>query len=207
MTGLPSYLCKATVALYGIAHSRPDDIDVLLSRLTGANALIVSDVGGSTGVSGVNLTLSDSAAAGLPDNGPLVSGTFQPTNFESGDVLPAPAPAPTGGSALSTFVGSNPNGTWNLWVADDLAPLPGSVAGWCVTLVSVCLADSDCNDGVLCTADVCVGGFCTHPNNTVACDDGNLCTANDACAGGVCAGDPPPPCDTATRARRTTAIR
>jgi len=60
----------------------------------GQKVLIMSDVGGGIGVNNVNLTLSDSAAAGLPDNGPLVSGTFKPTDFDTtSDTFPAPAPA------------------------------------------------------------------------------------------------------------------
>jgi hypothetical protein len=195
VTGQPSYLCSATVDLSGISHTRPDDIDILLARLTGANALILSDVGGDAAVTAVDLSLGDAAAASLPDTGPLVSGTFAPTNVGGGDVFPGPAPVPTGGSTLSTFIGTNPNGTWDLWVDDEFTPEAGGLTGWCVNLVSVCMADSDCNDGVVCTDDTCVNGTCTHTNNTVSCDDGNACTANDACSGGICVGDPPPPCD------------
>ncbi len=195
VTGQPSHLCSVEVALGGIFHAIPDDIDVLLARLTGGNALVMSDVGGTSAVTGVNLTVSDAAASSLPDDGPLVSGTFVPTNFGAGDVFPAPAPVPDGGSALSVFVGTNPNGTWNLWVDDEFAPEAGSLSGWCVNLVSVCTVDTDCNDGFVCTDDSCLDGFCAHANNTAACDDGNACTANDTCGGGVCAGDPPPACD------------
>jgi hypothetical protein len=195
VTGQPSYLCSATVGLSGIGHTLPDDIDVLLARLTGANALILSDVGGATPVTGVDLTLSDAAATSLPDEGPIVSGAFAPTNIGGGDVFPEPAPAPTGGAALSVFVGTNPNGTWDLWVDDEFQPEAGSLSGWCINLVSVCTADTDCNDGVVCTDEMCVDGWCAHPNNTQACDDGNACTANDICANGICLGDPPPACD------------
>ena len=76
---------------------------------------------------GVTLTLDDAAANSLPDAGPLVSGTFKPTNFGSGDTFPS-AP-PSGGSALSVFNGTNPNGTWSLYVVDDATGDSGSVAG------------------------------------------------------------------------------
>ena len=33
--------------------------------------------------------------------------------------MPAPAPAPSGESALSVFDGIDPNGTWKLYIADD----------------------------------------------------------------------------------------
>jgi hypothetical protein len=200
VTGQPSYLCSATVNLNGITHSFPDDIDILLARASGLNAIIMSDVGGGTALvaPGVNLTLSDAAAAGLPDAGPLVSGTFKPTNINPGtgtEAWPAPAPAPSGGSVLSAFKGGNPNGSWDLWVVDDEAGDSGAMTGWCVNLVSICLVDADCNDGNPCTNDACTNAICTHTNNTNPCDDGSACTANDTCSNGACVGGPPPPCD------------
>ncbi len=195
VTGQPSYVCSAKIALHGIGHTAPDDLDMLLSRLTGANAIVMSDVGGATAVAGVDLTLSDAAATFLPDAGPLVSGAYQPTNVGGGDVFPLPAPVPTGGSALAVFTGTNPNGAWRLWVDDAFSPEAGSLTGWCVELVSVCRVDTDCNDGNACTDDVCVSGYCTHPSNTHACNDGNACTTNDVCAGGTCVGGATLPCD------------
>ncbi len=157
VTGQPSYVCSATVNLSGITHTYPDDIDVLLARLSGSNAIVMSDVGGGNPAMSVNLTLNDAAASGIADTGPVVSGTFKPTNFTGTgtETWAAPAPAPSGGSALSAFTGTNPNGTWNLWVVDDESPDGGSFSGWCVNLVSICLAAADCDDGNPCTDDSC----------------------------------------------------
>lgn len=53
---------------------------------------------------------------------------------------------------------------------------------------------ADCNDGKVCTTDVCaVGGGCGHEANTVTCDDGNPCTVSDTCAATLCVGTPAPP--------------
>ena len=104
----------------------------------------MSDVGGGIAVTNVNLILTDGAASPLPDAGPLVSGTFKPTNFDAGDTaFPAPAPAISGPSALSTFDGQNPNGTWNLWVRDEFDGRPRlDRRGWCLNLiVSSCSAN------------------------------------------------------------------
>ena len=56
----------------------------------------------------------------MPDNTAIVAGSYKPANYEPGDPFPAPAPTPTGNVALSTFDGTNPNGTWSLYVVDDV---------------------------------------------------------------------------------------
>lgn len=46
------------------------------------------------------------------------------------DTFPAPAPAPPATTVpLSTFNGTDPNGTWNLWVVDDTPHDPGTSPG------------------------------------------------------------------------------
>jgi subtilisin-like proprotein convertase family protein len=135
VSGLSGKVWNVYVKLNGFAHTNPDDVDVLLVAPDGTNAIIMSDVGGGTDITGVDLTLDDAAASALPDAGPLASGTFQPTNSGSGDTFPAPAPAPSGGSALSALSGISPNGTWSLYIADDSAGDSGSLAGgWTLIL-------------------------------------------------------------------------
>jgi hypothetical protein len=47
----------------------------------------------------------------------------------------------------------------------------------------------DCDDGNVCTDDICSGdGHCFYENNTAACDDHNACTNPDTCQDGVCTG-------------------
>ncbi len=119
-----------TLTLTGITHTFPDDIDMLLVGPQGQTAVIFSDVGGNIPASGLTITLDDSAALALLDTGPLVSGTFKPTNFVTTDTFPPPAPASfSTASALSIFNGTNPNGTWSLYVVDDLAGDFGSITG------------------------------------------------------------------------------
>jgi CSLREA domain-containing protein len=48
-------------------------------------------------------------------------------------------------------------------------------------------ASSGCDDGELCTSDLCTTwGGCSHGPSSAVCDDGNPCTAGDACAAGAC---------------------
>ena len=126
------------VRLNGFSHSAPPDVDIVLAarHLPDLNAFIMSDVAavpaGTIGPA-VDLVLDDAAPILLPVHGPLASGTYQPTNVEDGgsdhDVFPAPAPAPSGNSALSVFSGQNPNGVWELWVLDDTDDDVGGFAG------------------------------------------------------------------------------
>lgn len=77
---------------------------------------------------------------------------------------------------------------------------PGSPSSVNVSIVGPttvprdCSAGGICDDGNLCTTDVCDAGVCNYTFNTVACDDGNACTTNDACENGLCVGGPPPGC-------------
>ena len=129
VTGLSGNTTKVTVGLNLFNHTFPDDVDVLLVSPTGQKAVIFSDVGGSTDAVNLNFVLDDAAAMALPDNGPLVSGTFRPTNIGATDPFPAPAPAAPYGTMLSTFNGASPNGTWSLYVVDDLTGDLGNFNG------------------------------------------------------------------------------
>ena len=130
---LAGTITRVTVRLNNLNHTFPADIDVMLVGPGGQNAVIMSDVGGSTSVTGVTLTLDDAAATNLPT--PLVTGTFKPTNVGTSDLWPAPAPSPAGGSALGVFNGLNPNGTWSLYVVDGAGGDSGSFAGgWALTI-------------------------------------------------------------------------
>ena len=141
VVGAGTSLTTVDVQLNGFSHTFPDDVDLLLVGPTGAKLVIQSDVGGDPNPSSLSYVISDAGSALLPDAGPLTAGTFKPTNVGSGDVFVAPAPAgphneaaPAGSATLtSVFAGSDPNGTWKLFVVDDFAGDPGEFSGgWCL---------------------------------------------------------------------------
>ena len=170
--GLPGNLRRAHVTLSSLTHTFPDDLDILVVGPNGQNAIVMSDVGGSTAISGVTLTLDDAAASSLPDGGPLVAGTFKPTNIGGGDTFPAPAPAPAGSSALSVFNNTNPNGAWNLYIVDDTAGDSGSLLRWFVDfdLDPPVLANISTRLPVQTGDNVLIGGFIvtgTQPKNVI----------------------------------------
>src|SRR5215510_16385372 len=57
VSGMAGTVSKVTVKLEFIYHNRPDDLDVLLVAPNGANAILMSDVGGDHPVSILLLTL------------------------------------------------------------------------------------------------------------------------------------------------------
>jgi uncharacterized repeat protein (TIGR01451 family) len=148
VSNLAGVVTKVTLTLSNLAHAAADDIDVLLVAPTGQRMILLSDAGGtSTAITNITLTFDDSASSTVPDSTPLVSGTFKPGNFGSGDTFAAPAPAGPYGSTLSTFNGLTPNGVWSLYIVDDATIDTGSlVNGWRLTLTTsnrVCCASSD----------------------------------------------------------------
>lgn len=136
VSSLLGTVTKATVTLTNFSHTSPDDVDIMLVAPNGRRVVLMSDVGGTTEVGNLNLTFDDAAAANLPDNATFTTGSYKPTDFETGDVFPSPAPggAPTG-TRLDAFYGSAPNGVWKLFAVDDNGANAGSIAGsWSISL-------------------------------------------------------------------------
>lgn len=142
-TTSPDVITSVEVTLYNFYHHSLDDVDVLLVGPTGAASLLMSDVGGSNSVDGINLTFSPVAAASLPDDAQVASGTWLPTNWFTEDPWGQPnnddfgAVAPSGpyNADLSVFNGSNPNGVWRLFVKDDASVAAGKIFdGWSLTI-------------------------------------------------------------------------
>ena len=71
----------------------------------------------------------------------LLRGTYKPTDYSANppgaDAFPGPAPAGPYGTTLSGFNGTDPNGTWSLYVFDDGPGDSGSFAGgWSLTITT-----------------------------------------------------------------------
>lgn len=127
VSGAADTVTDVDVVLHGLSHTSPGDVDLLLVGPAGQQATILSDAGSDADISGITVTLDDEAATPVPT--PVGAGSYQPTNTGGADPFPAPAPPATGTSALSVFDGTNPNGTWRLFVADDAAGDSGALAG------------------------------------------------------------------------------
>jgi sugar lactone lactonase YvrE/subtilisin-like proprotein convertase family protein len=130
VSGLKGTVTKMTVRLTGIHHTFTEDVSAMLVGPGGQSAILIDDVGGRVSQS-ATVTFADDAPYELPDNGPLVSGIFKPGNYGVGDIYPAGPPTGTPASTLAAFNGTDPNGTWQLYVADDEGGDGGRIhGGW-----------------------------------------------------------------------------
>ena len=127
-------LMKVTLTLSNFAHKWSGDVDALLSSPQGQTVLFMSDAG-SGAAYGQSFTFDDNATGALPQFSALVSGTYRPTAYSTDEVLPSPAPTPPYGRALAAFNGAAPNGTWALFVRDDIYKDSGWITnGWSLLL-------------------------------------------------------------------------
>ena len=141
VSGVGTQLDSISVTLSDFSHAYPADVDVLLVGPQGQNVLLMSDVGTFFPVTGRNFTFNNTAGTSMPSGSQLASGTYAPSNFDPvGDVDGFAAPAPLVGpygSSFNPFLGTNPNGTWSLYVIDDVAGNDGQFAGgWSMTITT-----------------------------------------------------------------------
>jgi hypothetical protein len=133
-------ISNITVDLFGLSHTWPDDLQILLVSPSGTSVLLMADAGGPVDISGVNLTFDDAAASALPDSTQIFSGTYRPSDFGSTLDFSAGsggAPAPPYQSLLASLIGQNANGDWSLFIYDDTGADAGSLSGgWALNINS-----------------------------------------------------------------------
>lgn len=146
VTGLGgSVISKVTVTLHGFGHGFPSDVSVLLVGPQGQNSILMAQVGGSTRtpVTNLDFTFDDDAAANMPLESALTSGTFKPTTNTFAFSYPSPAPNTNQimGANLGSFKNTEPNGVWSLFVVDQYPSDAGIITGgWSVTITTAPLA-------------------------------------------------------------------
>jgi subtilisin-like proprotein convertase family protein len=133
VSGLGS-VSDVNVTLNGYSHTSPPDVRALLVGPQGQSTQLMSDAGAAADATNLTITFDDAAPTALPN--PLVSGTFKPSQQNTGCTTPMsglsfPSPAPPGpyGTSLAGLNGTSPNGTWSLYVVDNFEVDIGSIAG------------------------------------------------------------------------------
>ena len=133
--GFNTPVADVNVTLFGLSHGAVNDLDILLIGPQGQSTLLASDVGSSA--YNVTLTLDDQAPEQISSSGPMATGAFQPTNFQTPDGFLPPAPASVTGVRLAIFNSTDPNGEWRLIVKDDTPNTGGTLAGgWSLNITS-----------------------------------------------------------------------
>lgn len=153
VTGLTGTITKVTVT-FAVTSTFPDDLDILLVGPTGAMSLVMSDAGGSGDPNNVSYTWDQAAAGLMPDSPTTIvpTGTYQPSNYV-GFVTPEPGGQdnfPGAGGLMNypttfnIFNGTNPNGTWNLYVVDDqVIDLNSLPSGWSIDITTTGVVAAD----------------------------------------------------------------
>jgi hypothetical protein len=156
VTNGPVQIGSIRVTLYDVTHDLPDNMDFLLVGPTGVEYVFMADAGGPTALTTpATLTFSDVSPNPIPNNGPLVTGTYKPVSWQAPqpDFVPPAPPGPyiepnsSGVPTLQSAFGfTNANGTWSLYARDDNSTanpnvLVGLVAGgWGIEFVQTTAA-------------------------------------------------------------------
>jgi VCBS repeat-containing protein len=146
-SGFETEIIDVNVSLNTFSHTQPSDVDVLLVGPQGQTALIMSDVASDSNAANDSVVFDDQTASPLPKQDDLTSGVFLPTNYDIATDQDSFAPNPripsplSKNTSLATFNGTNPNGTWTLFVDDDdddTADTSGSITGgWSLSILTI----------------------------------------------------------------------
>jgi VCBS repeat-containing protein len=170
---LSGCITDVNLTISGYSHQYPDNVGVLVVGPKGQKVLVMADSGGNlnNAVSGITLTFDDAASDPVPDQSQITAGTYKPTKGTTliGGGLPVPAnfpsPAPAGpyGTQLSVFDGTDPNGTWNLYILSDSSIYTGQIAnGWSLTITTT----TPCNRAPTAADD----SYTTNEDTTLTAD-------------------------------------
>jgi hypothetical protein len=123
--GMPTNINSVIVTIWGLSHTRSEDLNLLLESPSGKRIILMSNVGGTNGVSYANLRFVQGAVAPVQSY-PIpwgVTTTYLPSNY--GQVtpqVPFGLPVEAYSSDLDDLKGDNPNGVWKLYIYDDVSP-------------------------------------------------------------------------------------
>jgi len=118
-----------SVKINGMSHTWSSDIAILLQSPNAPvqNTVLMAGVGGANVLTNVTYTFVDGAPALGAGVNP--TGQYRPTSVGAAHNFPAPGPgAFSTANPLSAFTG-NMNGTWKLFVVDEVGGDQGQIAG------------------------------------------------------------------------------
>ena len=137
VSGITGAVQKVTATLINFTHSYPHDVSVLLVSPSGRKSILMAHGGGDYGsaVTNVSLTFDDSALIAFPNSSKLTTGSYRPAGYSPSVTFSIAGPYETN---MTTFAGTNPNGTWSLYVIDDSSGDSGYImSGWSLAITTI----------------------------------------------------------------------
>jgi hypothetical protein len=122
--GQPTNLDIVVVSLWDLNHARSADMNLLLVSPSGKNIVLMSNVGGTNGVSHANLRFLQPwsvppQSAAIPSG---ITSTYGPSNYGQ-NTRQTPFQLPAGPlNSLGDLQGDDPNGVWKLYIYDSAQP-------------------------------------------------------------------------------------
>lgn len=143
VAGLSGVITDVNVVMTDINHRFPDDINILLVGPTGLSVVLMGDACGSDDFNNKDITFDDEAFDQLSDadNSGCFDITQRPSNYSANNTFDAPAPAQPYFDRLGVYDGTNPNGTWSLYVEDDAGGDSGYIVDWQLVITTATQTD------------------------------------------------------------------
>ncbi len=131
VSGQSGTISSLTVSLSGFAHTYPEDVRLAIVGPTGTAVMLMDQVSRTLPVSGLTLTFDDGAATSAFFL--TGSGSYRPYSANSA-AMTSPGPS-TYTTTLSSFIGTNPNGVWHMYVEDLVGGDSGNISGgWSINM-------------------------------------------------------------------------
>ena len=119
---------RSVAVRFVLSHPRASDLDIRLVAPDGTTVTVLSDAGGDERFEEAEVLVIQ--AAGPREAGVAIGTVVGPTDHEPDPQWPAAPPA----ADLGQLVGLDPNGRWELLVADDRQGASGTLESWYLVL-------------------------------------------------------------------------
>ncbi len=142
ISGLSGNISKVTATVSNLSHTFVSDVAMLLVGPAGQKVLLMETNGANFSVNNVTLTFDATSANVIGANAP-VTGTYRPAPILTNLAFPVAtngnvAPSQPYANSLNDFVGTSPNGTWQLYVCDQKFLDSGAISkGWSLNITTL----------------------------------------------------------------------
>jgi uncharacterized repeat protein (TIGR01451 family) len=139
VSGVTTYLSGVSVTVSNLGHTDVQDINMLLVGPGGQSSILMSHAAAcNTSNFPVTITFDQNAGAPVPSIGSLVSGSYQPAEYNAPVFTNVAHISPPYNTNLSVFAGTPANGWWNLYVYDGGAGDYGAISnGWGLAITTI----------------------------------------------------------------------